>query len=181
MKKYTVTITLLTFLMCLFSCTDKASLSKADSDVGATAAESASETIVETDTQFVQESILQTEDAYEYVSKTFDNVEWINVKKYIDPGSSEYLRIPITEKESVFHICRNIGSLALAEMDYIKPCVCEFEIIFYDADSNKIVTASVPAFNEYPCIAFDDRIYCIAEGKLDVDYINGLFSENESI
>ena len=178
MKKYTVTITLLTFLMCLFSCTDKASIPKADSDVGATAAESASETIVETDTQFVQESVLQTEDASEYVSKTFDNVEWISVKKYIDPGSSEYLRIPITEKETIFRICEIIESLTLVKMDYIKPCEREFEIIFYDAASNKIENVSVPAFNEYPYIVFGDDLYYIAEGKFDAYFINGLFFES---
>ena len=90
--------------------------------------------------------------------------------------------ITIKDAEIVKHITDNLNSLTLEGMDYIKPNMVIYTLVFYEG-SNEVKQVNIKS-SKYLSFSGDTTPYTITKGKLDLEYLDSLFTpltEEETI
>lgn len=82
--------------------------------------------------------------------------------------------ITITDPEVVNYITNNLNSLTLEGMDYIKPNMIIYTLVFYD-EINEVKQVNIKS-SKYLSFSGDNTPYAIKEGELDLDYLDKLFT-----
>lgn len=102
------------------------------------------------------------------------NSNSIQITKHGTSGDSVDQTITITDTEVVKHIVDNLNSLTLEGMDYIKPNMVIYTLIFYDA-STEVKQVNIKS-SKHLSFSGDNTPYVITKGELDLDYLDALFT-----
>ena len=106
----------------------------------------------------------------------------IEITKHPTSGDGVEQTIIITNAEMIKHITDNLNSLTLEGMDYIKPNMVIYNLVFYEAET-EVKQVNIKS-NKYLSFSGDNTPYAIIKGELDVEYLDALFtplSEEETI
>ena len=100
----------------------------------------------------------------------------IEITEYSTSGAGEIHKITVRDAEWVKYICHNLNSLTLKKMDYNKPTMMQFSLVFYNTAGMKVDTLSITA---HGWIDYGGDFYSVKKGKLDLDYIRSLLLVTE--
>ena len=106
----------------------------------------------------------------------------IEITKHPTSGDGVEQTITITNAEIIKHITDNLNSLTLEGMDYIKPNIVIYNLVFYEAET-EVKQVNIKS-NKYLSFSGDNTPYAVTKGDLDLDYLDALFtplSEEETI
>ena len=98
----------------------------------------------------------------------------IEITKHPTSGDGVEQTITITNAEIIKHITDNLNSLTLEGMDYIKPNMVIYNLVFYEAET-EVKQVNIKS-NKYLSFSGDNTPYEIIKGELDVEYLDALFT-----
>ena len=110
------------------------------------------------------------------------NADSIEIIKHKTSGDTLEQTITITDTEIVNYIVDNLNSLTLKKMDYIKPNVVMYTLVFYESGV-EVKQVNIKS-NTYLSFSGDNTPYAITKGELDLEYLDALFTppkEEETI
>ena len=98
----------------------------------------------------------------------------IQITKHGTSSDTVDQTITITDTEIIKHITDNLNSLTLKGMDYIKPNMVIYTLVFYESET-EVKQVNIKS-NTYLSFSGDNTPYAITKGQLDLDYLDALFT-----
>ena len=80
--------------------------------------------------------------------------------------------VMLTDELSIEYIVDNLTSLKLKELEYNEPTAIEYELVFFHANEEATKTISITLDG---WIDYHGCFHSVLSGKLDIEYIAGLF------